>query len=97
MTPLGPLDKVLHHLVTLRFPCLDPLSSLPALHVLTHRADVPLCPSYLFIFGHFFPEYTSRSVCACVCVASVFATAHCFCVFIDTDDLCVCVQSSPVT
>lgn len=48
------LDKVPHHLVTLRFPWLDPVSELPVLHMVMLHAD-GLPPLYLFIFSHLTP------------------------------------------
>lgn len=48
------LDKVPRHLVTLRFPWLDPVSELPVLHMVMLHAD-GLPPLYLFIFSHLTP------------------------------------------
>lgn len=48
-------DKVLHYLVTLRFPWLELVSGLPALHVVMPHTDVPPHPSVtvcLFIDMH---------------------------------------------
>lgn len=79
-------DKVLHHLVTLRFPCLDLVSGLPVLHVVTLHADVHL---YLFICFHFSPQVTECETAVSVtvdclhvylhaCLVAVFSGSHDF-------------------